>query len=422
MKMKLCATVCFGCLSVAAAAQPAITVYGVADAGIQFSRFGNGTQANLASGIAEGSRIGFKGMEDLGGGFKTIFTLEARVELDTGSNANGYPTDNVGTALTAGFERVLTGPFAPLLAPVTTAVTRALQPDEIINPNHALFDRISMVGLITPVGAIMLGRQYTPGYEIVAMADAFEAGTAGGWSNILSGTGSHVTPGGAIRANQSIQYRVQLPSGLGTAIMVGFNDTGSLNRSDRFWGANVRYQAGGWNLGLGYNAETDQSGKDSLETLTVGGSYALSNIKLFAGYHRMKSDNSVLVDELMQRLPPAGVPTALALELATLVGNNARLDADSYTLGMHYRRGAGRIMAAISRTNDKLATDAGATLLALGYYYALSKRTDLYTIAAHIANDNTRQAGLGGAGYAGGFTSKAGEDGSALQMGIRHRF
>jgi general bacterial porin, GBP family len=418
MKTGLCATLFGTCLSLTAHAQTSLSLYGVADAGVQVSRFGNGTRTNLASGIAEGSRIGFKGTEDLGSGFKAIFTLEARVELDNGGNASGYPTDNAGTALTRGFGTILPAPF---VAPITAAVTAGLQPDEIVNPDNAIFDRTSMVGLITPVGAILLGRQYTPGYEIVSMADTYESGTAGGWSNILGGTGGYVTPGIAIRANQAIQYRIQVPSGFGAAVMYGFNETGSLNRSDRFWGANVKYQARGWNVGLGYNNETDQTGNDSLESLTLGGSYALDKLKLFAGYHRMKSENSVLVGELIPLL--STTPAApFATQLATLVGQNARLDSDSYTVGMQYRIGSGRVLAAIGRTNDKLATDATATLYSLGYNYSLSKRTDLYAIAAHISNENTAQVGLGGAGFAGGFTSEAGKDGSALQLGIRHKF
>ena len=65
-----------------ALAQTSLTLYGIADAGVQVSRFGNGTQTNLASGMADGSRLGFKGTEDLGGGFKALFTLESRIDAE----------------------------------------------------------------------------------------------------------------------------------------------------------------------------------------------------------------------------------------------------------------------------------------------------------------------------------------------------
>ncbi|OYO28174.1 hypothetical protein CD932_23285 [Janthinobacterium sp. PC23-8] len=62
-------------------------MYGLADAGVQSSSFGNGRKLTLNSGIAEGSRIGFRGAEDLGGGYRAVFTLEARVEIDNGTQA-----------------------------------------------------------------------------------------------------------------------------------------------------------------------------------------------------------------------------------------------------------------------------------------------------------------------------------------------
>ncbi|HEV7454671.1 MAG TPA: porin, partial [Candidatus Saccharimonadales bacterium] len=82
MRLKLLVALIGAGLAAPVLAQSNITIYGIADTGIQVSRFGNGTQYNMASGIADGSRLGFKGTEDIGGGYKAIFTLEARVELD----------------------------------------------------------------------------------------------------------------------------------------------------------------------------------------------------------------------------------------------------------------------------------------------------------------------------------------------------
>lgn len=83
-------------------AQTNVTLYGLLDTGVHVVNAGVGTQYNLASGIAEGSRFGIKGTEELGNGFKAVFNLEARFETDTGANTNGYPTSNVGEALFAG--------------------------------------------------------------------------------------------------------------------------------------------------------------------------------------------------------------------------------------------------------------------------------------------------------------------------------
>ena len=86
-----------GC-SGAALAQTSVQLYGIADAGVMWQRGGT---TKIISGGADGSRLGFKGSEELGGGYKAVFNVEARVELDTGLQ---YPTilnDNQGFYLTA---------------------------------------------------------------------------------------------------------------------------------------------------------------------------------------------------------------------------------------------------------------------------------------------------------------------------------
>ena len=89
-KLTFVATAVLGLLSTTAAmAQSTVTLYGVADGGINYvSGLKNGSSTAIASGIMEGSRWGMRGNEDLGGGYKAIFTLESRFELDTGSMSN----------------------------------------------------------------------------------------------------------------------------------------------------------------------------------------------------------------------------------------------------------------------------------------------------------------------------------------------
>ena len=61
-------------------AQSSVTIYGVADMYMQVGKTnGNGgaTTYQVESGGESGSRIGFRGQEDLGGGLAAIFTLES---------------------------------------------------------------------------------------------------------------------------------------------------------------------------------------------------------------------------------------------------------------------------------------------------------------------------------------------------------
>src|SRR3954465_10069610 len=93
MKTKLIAAVITTCFAAPVLAQSSVTVYGIADAGLMKSA---GSPLKVVSGMADGSRLGFKGVEDIGGGYKAIFTLEARIEVDTGSQKPTLLNDNQG--------------------------------------------------------------------------------------------------------------------------------------------------------------------------------------------------------------------------------------------------------------------------------------------------------------------------------------
>jgi predicted porin len=103
MKLKLLAAALAVSCAVPAFAQSSVTIYGIADAGVMYvNNGGTDSKTKLVSGIADGSRLGFKGTEDLGGGYKAIFNLEARVELDNGKQQAGNLSSNQGVALIEG--------------------------------------------------------------------------------------------------------------------------------------------------------------------------------------------------------------------------------------------------------------------------------------------------------------------------------
>jgi predicted porin len=429
------------CFVAPAFAQSSVTLYGIADAGFHFG----GGSPRLVSGIADGSRLGFKGTEDLGDGYKAIFNVEARVELNNGRQIAGNISQENGLALTRGYDAALAAitppPAAALRAAAVGAavtLTNGLN-SAIVNNSNALFDRTSMVGLVTPFGAILGGRMYTPGYEVLAAADPFETGTAGGWGTLTGGAAGLLTAGVAIRSDNAVQYRIQTPGGFGAALMYGFKNSGYVGLDDKFWAMNVRYNANGWNVGLGYNHGTDQNGNSGLISWTAGGSYAVDSWKFFAGYHNMKNENSVLIPvfgglwdtsvapKLSAAAAPFG-PAGAALvagytaAFKSTLANNFKLDADSWTLGVHYRLGAGRLMGSVNHVNDKTSFDADATQYSLGYDYDLSKRTDIYSVVSFINNKNSAQYAPGAASAPGGFTATPGDSSHAFQVGIRHRF
>jgi predicted porin len=423
MKKILLGALAGACFPTLALAQTSIQLYGVADAGVMWQR---GSSPKIISGGEEGSRLGFKGSEDLGRGLKAVFNLEARIELDTGKQQPTLVNENQGYYLTRGM-----GALPPNLL---AAVRTALQPPggPAVNPENALFDRTAMVGMITPVGAVLLGRMYTPDYEVFAAADTFEVGTGGTWGSVTGGTAGYQQLGADIRSQRSLQYRIALPSGLGGSVMIGGKGSGYLGLYDKFWGTAVTYKAYGWNLGFGHNHAYDPNGAPSLRTTTIGGSYTWNDWKFFAGVHDERSRHPVLLptyiagwDALIApQLAPLGPATAAALR-AVFVNNisfNAQQDAVSAQFGLQYRIGPNRILASVARQNDRTVSDSDATLFALGYNYFLSKRTDIYAVASFIRNDNEAQYSPATAGSPGGFTPRPGEDGRAFQLGVRHRF
>lgn len=423
MKTKLLAGVIATCFAAPVLAQSSVQIYGIADAGIMKTK---GEKTKIVSGIADGSRLGFKGTEDIGGGFKAIFNLEARIELDTGTQTPSLIHNNDGAFMMRGLAVLPDSIEAGLRAQLKQFGVAA------VNSEKALFDRTAMVGLITPVGAVLIGRMYTPGYEVFAAADTFENGTAGAWGGITTGAAGFSAIGADIRSQKSIQYRIATPKGIGASVMYGFKNSGYLGRYNKFYGAALTYKANGFDVGIAHNAGRDQNDNKSLVTSTIGGSYTMGDFKLFAGYHDQKNTHSVLVKDLetawdtsiAPSLVPLGPNLAAGLRniFVTNIQANTQVDAAGMQIGMHYRIGAGRIMASVARQNDRSTADNDATQFAVGYDYNLSKRTDVYTVVAQINNQNQGQYTPGAAGAPGGFSKTIGEDTRAIQVGVRHRF
>jgi predicted porin len=423
MKKTLCAALVGTCFASPALAQSGVEIYGVADAGLVWQR---GGPTKIVSGGEEGSRLGFKGREDMGQGFKAVFDLEARVEIDTGTQQPILVNDNQGFYLTRNMEA--------LPPPVLSAVRTAIQPPggPAVNPERALFDRTSLVGMITPYGALLLGRMYTPDYEVFAAADAFEVGALGTWGSIIGGAGGFTALGIDIRSQKAAEYRIALPNGVAGSLMAAGKGSGYYGRYSKFFGAALTYKGHGWDVGIGQNYAYDQANNPSLHTTTVGGSYTWGDWKFFAGWHRQRNSNSALVPDYINgwdtmiapRLAPLGAATAAALR-TVFVSNitvNARVDADSAQAGLQYRYGPGRIKASVAYQNDHSSSNSDAMLYALGYDYFLSRRTNLYVSAAFINNRGEAQYAPSIGGDPGGFTTEPGEDARALLVGMRHQF
>ncbi len=93
MQKKIIALAVAGLVSGAAFAQSNVVIYGVADAGYVYNSDSYNDAAKsiskIYSGGQSGSRLGFKGTEDLGNGLSANFRLEMGIDIDNGSSAQG---------------------------------------------------------------------------------------------------------------------------------------------------------------------------------------------------------------------------------------------------------------------------------------------------------------------------------------------
>ena len=80
----------------AAMAQSSVTLYGVADAGVGKIKSGGTDSSNKTEFISGStmnngnSRLGVRGVEDLGGGLKAGFQFESQIDLDSGAAASSF--------------------------------------------------------------------------------------------------------------------------------------------------------------------------------------------------------------------------------------------------------------------------------------------------------------------------------------------
>lgn len=161
MQKKIIALAVAGLASTAAFAQTNVTIYGIADVGYAYSFGGKeGSQHNVLSGGLSGSRIGFRGTEDLGNGLKALFVLEYGIDMDE--------NNGIGEA------------------------------------NTVAGARTQMLGLTGGFGTLVAGRLQTAGYDFACGTSPI-AGSALDAHNYV-GVSALLSCGGAGRADNAVAY------------------------------------------------------------------------------------------------------------------------------------------------------------------------------------------------------------------------
>jgi predicted porin len=424
-KLTLVATAVLGLLSATGAtAQSTVTLYGLVDAGYNHvSGLKNASFNGLASGIMEGSRWGMRGTEDIGSGYKAIFTLESRFEADTGSFTNrpasgSQVPDRVNTAILGSLAAQGLPGGAPLAPGVTVAslanqLTTGLANSAFgVNIAGNLFDRQAFAGLITPFGAFTLGRQYTPGYLVTAAFDASQT-----QSSLAAGQVASLPAAFDIRLPNTIQYGIKT-NGITATLMYGAGEVPGGSSSDgRFLGAMAIYTGAGFSVGYGHNEKKNELGQKSLHNDVFGANVVVGPGTLYAQYATIKDDNPTGLSPLF-----AGVPLAVRTQFRNAYNVAFRQDARLMHIGYKFNTGPHTIVTAFNRLDDKRPVNADTDSYGVTYTYALSKRTNLNAVLTRFNNKGQGQVAPGGNGFLGGVTASAGTDSTNVAFGIRHTF
>lgn len=223
----------------AAQATPApassVTVYGVADAcAVSYhSATGPRTQIN-GGGCFYGSRLGFRGNEDLGGGLRAYFILEGGLTLDNGSIAQG------GRA----------------------------------------WGRKSLVGLGGGLGAVELGRDYAPAFYLLSALDPMQLGIGSALATIWSGSAS--TASG--RTDNAIAYLSPEVGGLSLRVQVapGEQAAPGASRGGDTKGINLFYRNAGLTLAASYANVRNAAATAADSATTLGGKFEFGRFSLAA--------------------------------------------------------------------------------------------------------------------------------------------
>lgn len=319
--------------SSAAFAQSSVTLYGVVDASVESVK-GDKTVTRVSSDNLASSRIAFKGVEDLGGGLKATFLLDASAKVDTGA------------------------------------------------ADSALFSRSAYVGLTGGFGEVRLGRQDSLiGAQLVAVV-----GTQGYDEGKISG----VLAGDSLRRlDNAITYIAPtfVPGlTLAAQFSTGYSDSGAFTTENggndgRTYGFSAAYTNGPLSAGLGYvKANTDVAGDVENTGVLAYGAYDFGVAKLTAYYNTDDRDGNFDDRDLYGF--KVAVPVATGV---TLTGGYAQV------------RGAkGDATSSTGNFNAKSTQDDKASILTFRAPYDLSKRTALYALFTQVRNDKNTDLSVSG--------------------------
>jgi predicted porin len=395
MKKSLLAVAAMGAFASAAQAQSSVTVYGILDVGYA----GSTTRSSVAPisgqqaksnqtgftgvGSQQTSRLGFKGVEDLGGGVNAFFTVEVAL-TPTDASASGAYTDRGQTTSTNFF-----------------------------------VNRQSFVGLAKKgLGNVAIGTQYTPIHLAVGATDPGQQNNMKGNviynTNATQGSGE-TTLSYTVRFNQALTVGTDSFAGFKGYAIFGQNNVDRTQYAASFTstsaGGNTNSSA--WGVGVNYTWNKLYATVAYQNVLAVNDSVSATvSTAIIASTTNVSSN---------QTYAAATYDFGILKAYAQWVGkkDTSQINSNYYAKRTAQQLGVrsfitptieawGSIGSGRLQTFGQGEPTANFTGWQVGSNYLLSKRTNLYAIYG------TTQTSSTSSGYGAG--------GSSYGVGVRHTF
>lgn len=345
-------------------AQSSVTIYGVVDVGftsVNNSGVGSTDNTGLTSSNMTTNRLGFRGVEDLGGG------LKAKFQIETGLAADAPAASTIG-------------------------------------------DRGAWVGLEGGFGEVRLGREYSTTFWSGFLFSPFGTGGVGNGFGFANRVVAHGATGQAnpIWNSNAITYSTPRMAGFQAHGQYAFDEVAAAgNNAGRSAGLRLNYSAGPLMAEVAFS-ETDGGATLAAASPVLG--------------LTTSADHKSVVGGISYDFGVVKLMTNFGQEKANVAATGASIaKVTNFEIGAVAPVGPGRLRASYNSSKidvAALAVDPKITKFAVGYIYDLSKRTAVYATVASLKNKNGANLALNGPAS----TNSANGRSTGYNVGISHVF
>ena len=232
MKKSLLALAALTAFAGAASAQSSVTLFGIVDAGVARLSAGGKSVTGMTNSGYNSSRLGFRGVEDLGGGLQAGFWIEGQLTNDDG-NAAGMN-----------------------------------------------WQRRSTVSLMGGFGEIRLGRDYTTHFWNTTVYDPFGTNGVGSAKTFAMLGAANANVSTAVRSNNAISYFTPNLGGFSAQLQYAFGEQVSGGvKTNNFMGFRLGYAAGPISVHGAYGKTEGATDAVDHKAMNFGGSFDMGFLK-----------------------------------------------------------------------------------------------------------------------------------------------